>query len=174
VLCSLCALFSLCYVCFLCVLDILLVVSQFIFVWFVQCFVFFSVFFLCMVCALWWWLWIKAQGKKDGFGPNTRKEHKQTSATGTRTRVARVRAEYPNQLDYSGVVHGIQMSWQVTPWAMLRNLRERHINNATPPGIHKHNTNNQWQHMLALRRWVQVGSTLASLVTEKENSAAGN
>ena len=27
---------------------------------------------------------------------------KQNSATGTRTRVARVRAEYPNQLDYSG------------------------------------------------------------------------
>ena len=27
----------------------------------------------------------------------------QISATGTRTRVARVRAEYPNQLDYSGV-----------------------------------------------------------------------
>ena len=26
------------------------------------------------------------------------------SATGTRTRVARVRAEYPNQLDYSGSV----------------------------------------------------------------------
>ena len=26
----------------------------------------------------------------------------ETSATGTRTRVARVRAEYPNQLDYSG------------------------------------------------------------------------
>ena len=25
------------------------------------------------------------------------------SATGTRTRVTRVRAEYPNQLDYSGV-----------------------------------------------------------------------
>ena len=25
------------------------------------------------------------------------------SATGTRTRVARVRAEYPNQLDYSGL-----------------------------------------------------------------------
>ena len=25
------------------------------------------------------------------------------SATGTRTRVARVRAEYPNQLDYSGI-----------------------------------------------------------------------
>ncbi len=29
--------------------------------------------------------------------------HCQNSATGTRTRVARVRAEYPNQLDYSGV-----------------------------------------------------------------------
>ena len=28
--------------------------------------------------------------------------HCQNSATGTRTRVARVRAEYPNQLDYSG------------------------------------------------------------------------
>ena len=28
---------------------------------------------------------------------------KRYSATGTRTRVARVRAEYPNQLDYSGV-----------------------------------------------------------------------
>ena len=27
----------------------------------------------------------------------------ENSATGTRTRVARVRAEYPNQLDYSGV-----------------------------------------------------------------------
>ena len=26
----------------------------------------------------------------------------QNSATGTRTRVARMRAEYPNQLDYSG------------------------------------------------------------------------
>ena len=28
------------------------------------------------------------------------------SATGTRTRVARVRAEYPNQLDYSGDIKG--------------------------------------------------------------------
>jgi hypothetical protein len=28
------------------------------------------------------------------------------SATGTRTRVARVRAEYPNQLDYSGLAKG--------------------------------------------------------------------
>ena len=30
------------------------------------------------------------------------KASEQNSATGTRTRVARVRAEYPNQLDYSG------------------------------------------------------------------------
>ena len=29
---------------------------------------------------------------------------KRSSAAGTRTRVARVRAEYPNQLDYSGLV----------------------------------------------------------------------
>ena len=29
---------------------------------------------------------------------------KENAATGTRTRVARVRAEYPNQLDYSGSV----------------------------------------------------------------------
>ena len=34
----------------------------------------------------------------------------QNSATGTRTRVARVRAEYPNQLDYSGsAVHVLPM-----------------------------------------------------------------
>ena len=31
---------------------------------------------------------------------------KTCSATGTRTRVARVRAEYPNQLDYSGLASG--------------------------------------------------------------------
>ena len=31
----------------------------------------------------------------------------QNSATGTRTRVARVRAEYPNQLDYSGACSAI-------------------------------------------------------------------
>ena len=29
--------------------------------------------------------------------------HRINSGTGTRTRVARVRAEYPNQLDYTGV-----------------------------------------------------------------------
>lgn len=33
-----------------------------------------------------------------------RRRDARTSATGTRTRVARVRAEYPNQLDYSGDV----------------------------------------------------------------------
>merc|ERR1712115_7143 len=32
------------------------------------------------------------------------------SATGTRTRVARVRAEYPNQLDYSGGCKAIALS----------------------------------------------------------------
>ena len=31
------------------------------------------------------------------------------SATGTRTRVARVRAEYPNQLDYSGVCFDMEL-----------------------------------------------------------------
>ena len=40
-------------------------------------------------------------GTKD---PRHMKTHcSKDSATGTRTRVARVRAEYPNQLDYSGV-----------------------------------------------------------------------
>ena len=38
------------------------------------------------------------------------------SATGTRTRVARVRAEYPNQLDYSGLV-----GWHLG----IHNLREQ-------------------------------------------------
>ena len=32
------------------------------------------------------------------------KKQASNSATGTRTRVARVRAEYPDQLDYSGAV----------------------------------------------------------------------
>ena len=39
--------------------------------------------------------------------------HAQTSATGTRTWVARVRAEYPNQLDYSG-------SWRVKKYERQR------------------------------------------------------
>ena len=43
---------------------------------------------------------ISAQTPKPLAGPN--KHAKRNSATGTRTRVARVRAEYPNQLDYSG------------------------------------------------------------------------
>ena len=34
---------------------------------------------------------------------NMSQHRKKHSATGTRIRVARVRAEYPNQLDYSGV-----------------------------------------------------------------------
>ena len=37
------------------------------------------------------------------------------SATGTRTRVARVRAEYPNQLDYSGVVPWSRISSATNP-----------------------------------------------------------
>ena len=36
------------------------------------------------------------------------------SAAGTRTRVARVRAEYPNQLDYSGVVDVNPISFWIT------------------------------------------------------------
>ena len=40
----------------------------------------------------------------------------QCSATGTRTRVARVRAEYPNQLDYSGLI----ASWCSTPTLFIR------------------------------------------------------
>ena len=34
------------------------------------------------------------------------------SATGTRTRVARVRAEYPSQLDYSGLGGVVERCWQ--------------------------------------------------------------
>ena len=34
-------------------------------------------------------------------------ENQANSATGTRTRVARVRAEYPNQLDYGGSVYAL-------------------------------------------------------------------
>ena len=39
------------------------------------------------------------------------------SATGTRTRVARVRAEYPNQLDYGGHVHPQKKTF--TWWVQL-------------------------------------------------------
>ena len=38
-------------------------------------------------------------------------EARRNSATGTRTRVARVRAEYPNQLDYSGFWWGNKISY---------------------------------------------------------------
>ena len=35
---------------------------------------------------------------------NETKQQKKNSVAGTRTRVSRVRAEYPNQLDYNGVL----------------------------------------------------------------------
>ena len=50
------------------------------------------------------------------------------SATGTRTRVARVRAKYPNQLDYSGVgvraraEHDQNFSGR---WLFVRQLRAK-------------------------------------------------
>ena len=44
------------------------------------------------------------QGDLQTTFPNRRLEN---SATGTRTRVARVRAEYPNQLDYSGFCNAL-------------------------------------------------------------------
>ena len=44
----------------------------------------------------------------------------QNSATGTRTRVARVRAEYPNQLDYSGsAVHVLPLFAFVAAWSEI-------------------------------------------------------
>ena len=46
------------------------------------------------------------------FQPTNFHASAQTSATGTRTRVARVRAEYPNQLDYSGLTYEFQVSKQ--------------------------------------------------------------
>ena len=39
---------------------------------------------------------------RQAFPPHHTTKQMHNSATGTRTRVARVRAEYPNQLDYSG------------------------------------------------------------------------
>ena len=41
-------------------------------------------------------------GRLGGEGKRSSMQCRQNSATGTRTQVARVRAEYPNQLDYSG------------------------------------------------------------------------
>ena len=48
----------------------------------------------------------------------------QDSATGTRTRVARVRAEYPNQLDYSGSGQGLGTAPHATQ-ALKKNSRMR-------------------------------------------------
>ena len=45
------------------------------------------------------------------------------SATGTRTRVARVRAECPNQLDYSGVACMARCAPIIAIWFVLRNFR---------------------------------------------------
>ena len=45
------------------------------------------------------------------------------SATGTRTRVARVRAEYPNQLDYSGVVNRVENHIQGIRFVMCMGTR---------------------------------------------------
>lgn len=52
----------------------------------------------------------KMRSRKQG-GKNVRmrklQKGKKNSVAGTRTRVSRVRAEYPNQLDYNGCVLGI-------------------------------------------------------------------
>ena len=53
------------------------------------------------------------------------KHKQQNSATGTRTRVARVRAEYPNQLDYSGDVYLFHQG------ADTGCLMRRHVNSSS-------------------------------------------
>ena len=63
------------------------------------------------------------------------------SATGTRTRVARVRAEYPNQLDYSGVVTGDRRPRQI------RFIRIRALLSHVPCSCHT---------LLLLRRTVRT------------------
>ena len=58
----------------------------------------------------------------------TNKQHKnerKNSAAGTRTRVARVRAEYPNQLDYSGSTTTRRMQMHLCK--ILRTRRLPHI-----------------------------------------------
>ena len=59
--------------------------------------------FSCLLCVTsrTYHKWMKSQYKMTFICVQTLTP--QNSATGTRTRVARVRAEYPNQLDYSGV-----------------------------------------------------------------------
>ena len=49
----------------------------------------------------------------------------ENSATGTRTRVARVRAEYPNQLDDSGVVCNARCVSLDAIWAVSQICRLR-------------------------------------------------
>ena len=56
-----------------------------------------------IVKALWPpWVANRCANSTAGNKAATRKDFQRHSATGTRTRVARVRAEYPSQLDYSG------------------------------------------------------------------------
>ena len=59
---------------------------------------------------------------------NRRREN---SATGTRTRVARVRAEYPNQLDYSGFCHTVEKQTR----ASRRRLRRPERPGQARPGL---------------------------------------
>ena len=54
----------------------------------------------------------------------------ENSATGTRTRVARVRAEYPNQLDYSGFEICLRPSAIVLGW--VAGLRSRAVKHCPP------------------------------------------
>ena len=51
-----------------------------------------------------WHHWLHSFGFAKLVTTQCKVDNAQYSATGTRTRVARVRAEYPNQLDYSGHV----------------------------------------------------------------------
>ena len=61
------------------------------------------------------------------------RSHK-TSATGTRTRVARVKAEYPNQLDYSGSVH---VSAHLSYWQLGRDFPKCSSQQHTPQSAMK-------------------------------------
>ena len=68
------------------------------------------------------------QGDLQTTFPNRRLEN---SATRTRTRVARVRAEYPNQLDYSGFCHTLEKQ----TWASRRRLRRPERPSQARPGL---------------------------------------
>jgi hypothetical protein len=54
------------------------------------------------------------------------------SATGTRTRVARVRAEYPNQLDYSGDASVEASTCVCASLYLCRSLLLQHLDTAAP------------------------------------------